>query len=242
MHRYFRDKILDFFYPARCPVCDSVQDVGAYGICAKCTTRIEYIREPKCCRCGKPLVTEEEFCGDCKGKKHSFCQGNALFFYDRAMQESVARFKYSGRREYGAVYAQELYRYYGGWIRQTGAGALIPVPVHRSRLRTRGYNQAELIAGHLSGLTGVKMIPDLITRVKETTAQKELSAAERLKNLQGAFRAGRAREQLNHMPECVIIIDDIYTTGSTMEACSRVLLDMGVGRIYFLCVCIGKGS
>lgn len=242
MPRCVRDKILDLFYPARCPVCDGVLTAGNYGICAKCTTRIEYIREPKCCRCGKPLEAEEEFCGDCRGKKHSFCQGNALFFYDRAMQESVARFKYSGRREYGAVYAQELYRHYGKWIKQTGARMLVPVPVHRSRLRERGYNQAEIIARHLSVLTGVEMMPDLIVRVKETTAQKELSAAERLKNLEGAFRVGRARERLNHIPECVIIIDDIYTTGSTMEACSRVLLDMGVSQIYFLCVCIGKGS
>ena len=82
----------------------------------------------------------------------------------------------------------------------------------------------------------------MLVRTKATQPQKELSAAERLKNLEGAFRTGRGREVLNRLPECVIIIDDIYTTGSTMEACSRVLRKIGIDQIYFLCICIGKGN
>lgn len=241
MQKCFRDRVLDFFYPPRCPVCDRVLVAGSEGICGKCSTHVEYIREPKCCCCGKPLSDEEEFCSDCKGKSHSFLQGNALMLYDSLMQESIARFKYSGRREYGRVYAQELYRQYGDWIRQVGAQMLIPVPVHRTRRRKRGYNQAEIIAQHLSGYTGITMRTDMIVRGKATLPQKELSAADRLKNLEGAFCAGRGREVLNQLPECVIIIDDIYTTGSTLEACSKVLRGIGIDRIYFLCVCIGKG-
>lgn len=82
----------------------------------------------------------------------------------------------------------------------------------------------------------------MLIRIKATQPQKELSAAERLKNLEGAFRPGRGTEVLNRLPECVIIIDDIYTTGSTLEACSKVLREIGIDQIYFLCVCIGKGS
>ena len=242
MRRCFRDRLLDYFYPARCPVCDKALAVGRDGICETCTAHIEYIREPKCYRCGKPLTEEDEFCNDCKRRKYSFRQGNALLLYDGMMQESVARFKYGGRREYGRVYAQELYRHYGRWVRQIGAGMLIPVPVHRSRLQTRGYNQAEIIAKHLADYCGIEMRNDMLIRIKATQPQKELSAAERLKNLEGAFRPGRGTEVLNRLPECVIIIDDIYTTGSTLEACSKVLREIGIDQIYFLCVCIGKGS
>lgn len=75
-------------------------------------------------RCGKPLEEDEEFCGDCRDNSRSFEAGRALFVYDGIMQESMARFKYSSRREYGAVYAEELYRHYGSWVKQTGAGML----------------------------------------------------------------------------------------------------------------------
>ena len=108
MKRCFRDRLLDYFYPARCPVCDRVLAVGVEGICGECAAHIQYIREPKCCRCGKPLGEEEEFCSDCRNRQYSFRQGNALLLYDGMMQESIARFKYSGRREYGSVYAGEL--------------------------------------------------------------------------------------------------------------------------------------
>lgn len=102
MQGCFRDRVLDFIYPARCPVCDDVLPAGMHGICAGCHTYIQYIREPRCMRCGKPLEEDEEFCGDCRDNSRSFEAGRALFVYDGIMQESMARFKYSSRREYGA--------------------------------------------------------------------------------------------------------------------------------------------
>ena len=172
----------------------------------------------------------------------SFEAGRALFVYDGIMQESMARFKYSSRREYGAVYAEELYRHYGSWVKQTGAGMLVPVPVHPARYRRRGYNQAEILARHFGKLSGLPVGTEMIARIKDTRPQKELSAGERKRNLAGAFSVGRQVRELNQIPECVIIMDDIYTTGSTMEACSAVLKETGIRRIYFLCVCIGQGN
>ena len=242
MQGCFRDRVLDFIYPARCPVCDDVLPAGMHGICAGCHTYIQYIREPRCMRCGKPLEEDEEFCGDCRDNSRSFEAGRALFVYDGIMQESMARFKYSSRREYGAVYAEELYRHYGSWVKQTGAGMLVPVPVHPARYRRRGYNQAEILARHFGKLSGLPVGTEMIARMKDTRPQKELSAGERKRNLAGAFSVGRQVRELNQIPECVIIMDDIYTTGSTMEACSAVLKETGIRRIYFLCVCIGQGN
>jgi ComF family protein len=117
---------------------------------------------------------------------------------------------------------------------------LVPVPVHQNRLKKRGYNQAALLARELGRLTNIPVAEHLLIRKKDTLPQKELSERERKQNLQDAFALGE-RQELNLLQECVIIIDDIYTTGATLEECSRVLKQVGIQRIYFLCVCIGKG-
>lgn len=234
--------LCSFFYPGRCPVCDGVLPVGVQGACGLCGTLLEYVQEPMCKKCGKPLQSgEEEFCMDCRGREASFECGYGLWVYDSAMKASIGRFKYRGRREYAGYYAQEMYRQYGGWIEQTGAQALIPVPVHRKRYRKRGYNQAALIARQLGRLSGIPVREQLLLRCRDTLPQKELSVKERRENLKNAFLLNNLPEELNQIPECAILVDDIYTTGCTLEACARVLRDAGVHRVYFLCACIGKG-
>lgn len=232
--------VLGMFYPARCAVCDHVLPDGTRGVCDRCVTSLEYVREPKCCRCGKPLETESEYCQDCQGKKVSFQYGYALFVYDSMLQESIARFKYHGRKEYAVFYAQAMNNTYGNWIDSVKPDVLVPVPVHQNRLKKRGYNQAALLARELGRLTNIPVAEHLLIRKKDTLPQKELSERERKQNLQDAFALGE-RQELNLLQECVIIIDDIYTTGATLEECSRVLKQVGIQRIYFLCVCIGKG-
>ena len=237
MQGCFRDRVLDFIYPARCPVCDDVLPAGMHGICAGCHTYIQYIREPRCMRCGKPLEEDEEFCGDCRDNSRSFEAGRALFVYDGIMQESMARFKYSSRREYGAVYAEELYRHYGSWVKQTGAGMLVPVPVHPARYRRRGYNQAEIFANELSRLSGIPVDNRLLMRVKNTRPQKELDDKERVHNLNNAFQIMGDSVKYRR----VLLTDDIYTTGTTIDECAGALKAGGVSNVYFLTVCIGRG-
>lgn len=222
-------------------MCDAALASPEKGACKSCSARLEYVREPKCSRCGKPLETAEEYCQDCREKAVAYQCGRSLFVYDSAMQSSIARFKYEGRREYAGFYAKELFRMYGDWMQGLGVRAFVPVPIHGRRLRRRGYNQAELIANELGELAGLPVRGDLICRCRETIPQKELSVPERRRNLEGGFRLKKSVEELNQIPECVIIIDDIYTTGSTIEACSRALQEAGIQNIYFLCVCIGKG-
>lgn len=242
MQFHIREWVIGLFFPRRCPICDHVMPLGDGAACSSCQALLEYVQEPRCKKCGKPLqVQEDEFCNDCYGKETSFRYGFALWVYNRAVQESVARFKYHGRREYAEYYAQELYGHYGAWIQTIGAQALIPVPIHRNRYRRRGYNQAELIARRLGELTGVPMRDELLLRCRDTLPQKELTGKERQKNLRNAFRMNNLEGELNQLPKCAIIIDDIYTTGGTLESCSKVMKEAGVQNIYFLCLCIGKG-
>lgn len=192
-------------------------------------------------KCGKPVEEEEEYCLDCQGKDTSFLYGRALFRYNQPMRGSMARFKYHGRQEYAPFYAKELYKQFGKWLIQLAPDALIPVPIHDKRRRKRGYNQAELVAEELGKLCRIEVIKDYLVRSKNTKPQKGLSDRERIANLQAAFSVGSVAQELYNKLKCVIIIDDIYTTGSTVEACSRVLREQGVERVYFLCICIGQG-
>lgn len=232
-----RDKLLDLWFPRRCAVCDGIVDRPGQEICSGCKSKPIYIREPCCMKCGKQLKREEqEYCGDCRKTEHFYSQGTALYDYG-SMADSIFRFKYAGRMEYASFYARELYEKKRRWLMTRRADALIPVPVHPSRKRKRGYNQAELIARHLSKLSGIPMEAVLIRRVKKTRPLKGLSNSERQNNLKRAFKIDINDVKLN----TIVIIDDIYTTGATIDSMAQVLKEKGVKKIYFMALAVGRG-
>lgn len=231
-----KEKILDFFYPRRCVICDDVTDDKASGVCHDCVSQIVYIKPPFCMKCGKQLDDETEYCRDCKNKNHNYVQGTALYEYG-SMADSLFRFKYAGRGEYALFFAKELWQRRGAWLLSLKPDVLIPVPVHPSRKRKRGYNQAELIARELSRLTGIPVNTKLIIRSKKTLPQKELTEKQRQNNLKRAFKILQNDVKLN----TIVIVDDIYTTGSTVDAMSSLLLQAGIGRVYYMALAVGKG-
>lgn len=153
----------------------------------------------------------------------------------------MAAVKYKNRREYLDFYARAIDFRYRKRVLRLDADVLVPVPIHPSRQRKRGYNQAEELAVRLSVLWQIPVDSRLLVRTKKTAPQRELNPAERLKNLKEAFRIHQKCGGRSELPHTVILVDDIYTTGSTMEACARVLKEAGVKRIYFVAVCIGAG-
>ena len=228
---------LDYLFPSRCVVCDEVTDSPGEGICKKCRDKIVYIKEPYCLKCGKQLKKEEkEYCGDCEKKRHFFDSGISLYDYG-SMSDSVYRFKYAGRTEYAAFYGKDLYEKKAGWLKMLRPDALIPVPIHSSRMRSRGYNQAALIARELSKHSGIPVREQLIRRNFRTRPLKDLSHAERQNNLKRAFKICQNDVKLN----TIVIIDDIYTTGSTIDSMTKVLKDAGIGKVYFITLTIGRG-
>lgn len=232
-----REFFLDLLFPRRCPVCD--RPVAPFGslVCASCEQTFQYIKQPFCLKCGKPLAQEEkEYCHDCSVQKHYFDRGMALFEY-KSISDSLYRFKYKGRQEYASYYASCMADKGRKFIEECRPDALVPVPIHKSRRYQRGYNQAEVLARELSMLTGIPTVPDLILRVHKTAPMKDLSARERQNNLKKAFKICRNDVKLS----TIIIIDDIYTTGSTIDAISIELKKAGVERIYFMTLAIGRG-
>lgn len=228
---------ITLLFPRRCPVCDEPVKPWNALVCEECAPKFDYVKPPRCLKCGKHIGnSEKEYCGDCASQGHLYDCGRALFSY-RSVSDSIARFKYHGRREYAAYYASCMADVLGPFIRACRAEALVPVPLHKSRLKVRGYNQAQVLAEALSALTGIPVRSDLIKRVEKTAPMKDLSAAERQNNLKRAFKILRNDVKLS----IIIIIDDIYTTGSTIDAMSREFRKAGVERIYFVTLAIGRG-
>lgn len=234
-------KCLDLLYPPVCPVCGKVlekrkdEDLLA---CHNCCKKLVYIESPRCLKCGKPVGTEEtEMCYDCERIGHIFTQGAGVWAYSREIKQSIYRFKYHNKREYGKFYGKEmmarLEQIVSGW----NAEVLIPVPLHPSKLRKRGYNQAEIIALNFGREMGIPVNTTILRRNKKTLPQKELNDKERLKNLESAFIITTNDVKYKR----IILVDDIYTTGTTIDSCAKALIDAGAEKIYYVSLCIGRG-
>lgn len=237
-----KENILHLLFPARCPFCDKVRFSSLFFeaelVCPPCKKQPEYVKEPVCKRCGKPLEDERrEYCQDCNRRPRHFIQGKALWLYKDEVKHSVYRFKYQNRREYARYYGDEIVRVYGEWIRSCKIEGIVPVPLHKSRKRQRGYNQAELLAREISGKMKIPMYAKLLIRSKNTGVQKTLNQEERKNNLKKAFKTPQNKVQLRY----ILLVDDIYTTGSTMNEAALELKRAGVEYVYCISICIGKG-
>ena len=233
-----KQTILDILFPRRCPVCGEITEPAGSLICPSCFRELSFVKSPTCKKCGKEIADETmEYCEDCISHRHAFEYGVALLNYDETARTSMVQIKYKNKREYLDFYGEALAVRYEEQFRRMQVDAIVPVPVHRSRRRRRGFNQAELLAGIVGERLGIPVADKALVRTKRTLPQKELSAMDRLKNLSGAFRAGEVPAKLRS----VLLVDDIYTTGSTIEACSRALKKAGVERVYFAVICMTGG-
>ena len=132
-------------YPDVCPFCGRLTDGG---ICDSCASRVHLIHEPRCRKCGKPIEdVRGELCGDCAGKRHYFTAGRSLYLHVPPVKQAVYDFKYKNRRIYGGIFGRMMAAEFEGLLRSWNICCIIPIPLHRSRRRERGYNQAEILAG-----------------------------------------------------------------------------------------------
>ena len=237
LFKFFYGMLLDLIYPRRCPVCDKAVKPFGSLICEECTRKIKYVKAPYCQKCGKELRDKRAlFCHDCAHKEHKYDRGLALFSYP-SVADSIYRFKYQGRQEYAAYYAQRMARILGEKILSLHPDALVPVPIQSSKKRVRGYNQAEVLAKELGRILNIPVEAKLIKRVRKTVPMKELSVGERQNNLKKAFKICHNDVKLI----TIVIIDDIYTTGSTIDAMAYELRQAGIKHIYFAALAIGNG-
>ncbi|WP_026520088.1 ComF family protein [Butyrivibrio sp. FCS006] len=244
IHQSFK-RALDLLYPRRCPVCDGV--VPAFEIRdghikraglihRKCLGKIEYVKGATCAKCGKPLSDDtQEYCEDCRRTKHNFDRGYSVFAY-RTISGSIYRFKYMGRQEYAEFYGWATAGILGRKLKGLGIEAIVPVPMYPAKERKRGYNQAAVYAEAVSAQLHIPVLKGLVRRVRNTAPMKELDARGRRNNLKKAFIIAKNDVKF----KCVLIIDDIYTTGSTIDEIAHEFRMAGVQKIYCLTLAIGQ--
>lgn len=238
MLRRAGEALLSLFFPPHCAAC-AADTPGGVHVCAKCAEGAQRIEAPFCQQCSQPFegdITGTFTCSNCAGRKFHFDCAVAPYLSRGVVREFIHQFKYEHRFH--------LRHPLAGWaaaglederIRAQPFDALVPVPLHRARRREREFNQAEEIARLLARRTGVP-VRDAIERTRYTTTQTRLDRQERMENLRGAFRVRHAAAvQDRHL----ILVDDVFTTGSTVEECARVLREAGAASVRALTVARG---
>lgn len=228
-------KLISLLYPRRCPVCDGIVPFGK-EICPGCEGTFRPVTQPWCMKCGKKLMAEEEYCADCARQKHHFCRARSLYEYE-SVAGAIYRLKYAGRQEYADYFGRKISIQLAEFLKMTAPDALIPVPLHPKRKRKRGYNQAALLARAVSAYTGIPVYENYVKRVRNTQPLKRQNPRERQNNLKKAFNITQNDVKL----KSTIIIDDIYTTGSTVDEIAHELKAHGVQRIYVITLACGAG-
>ena len=216
------DDTLDALLPSHCLLCGA-RGQGALSLCVACEADMP--RNATCCaRCALPLETPAPLCGRCIKRAPPWDAAWAPFRYEWPLAQLEARFKFGSDLAAGCTLSSL-------WNAARAPNALpdaiVPVPLHPSRLRKRGYNQALELAKPLAKHLGVPLLREALRRSRATDAQTELTAIQRRRNVRGAFEANFDRET----PQHVAVLDDVFTTGATLAECVRVLKRVGVQRV-----------
>ncbi len=231
--------MINAVYPVRCPVCDKIVSADRL-VCEGCKRMYSPVLEPYCLKCGKQLTDNNEVCYDCERRKHSYERGFALYNYNVATRRSIIAFKYKGRAEYAHFFATQIAQKYYNVFKRYKINAVLPVPIHKERQRLRGYNQAGLIVDYLCEITGFMNLDGFLIRDKNTLPLKELDDVERRRNLLNAFVINK-EFSIPKGIENVLIVDDIYTTGTTVDVCTKVIKSEIKCKVYFVVLAIGRG-
>lgn len=234
--------IMDIIFPQQaCCIC---REPGRYSTrypwCQKCEDNLQLMREslPICDKCGKYLETGQGLCEECRNTPPLFDIARAVGPYDEPYRIAIKVLKFMGRRHLAVRMGHMMAQVISAEPRFWPIDLIVPVPASSAHLKQRGFNQTEELGRQISKDIGVKMDPSVLQRVKETPSQRELSKEEREKNLLCAFKVqNNAKIDRKNL----LLVDDVYTTGSTSKECTRTLLDGGAARVCVITWATGIG-
>ena len=232
--------MITFLYPERCPVCLQLVMPKGLMLHTECMKKLDAITEPFCMKCGMPLSSEdEEYCVECAmNKDRGWDQGRSVFPYHGAVGKALRLVKKEGTKEFVSFFAKQMIQSQKAFIEKMAPECIVPVPLHPSRQRSRGFNQAQLLAEALGEEINLP-VRLLLKKKKRTKDQKSLSRMQRRKNVKDAFFVDEDAIG-EHVPASVLLLDDVSTTGSTLTACANVLKTRGIKKIAFLSVCVAE--
>lgn len=229
--KQFIKAALDFIFPPLCHICRSfIPDAGELHICADCREHLPLVKSPLCTLCGIPFIGAggNHICGECQLHPPHFVSARAHLLYEGSARDLIHLFKYSHRTHLRRPLALLALEGLTEFVTSRNPDVIIPVPLHRSRLRSRGFNQAVLLGGLFSNRLSIPMLADGLIRTRPTEPQIELSAEDRKNNVKGAFAAKRVDSISGKR---ILLLDDVMTTGSTVNECARVLKKAGAASV-----------
>lgn len=227
-------------FPGPCRICgQALTNASRIPVCAPCLDGFARIVDPMCSCCGRPFVSEvaaqaaEPLCRLCRVKFYAFDRARSFALYDDALIEAILLLKYEEVTRLGDWFAARLAEIVLRSPAEWRADVVVPVPLHHDRQRERGYNQAELIARPLGQRLGLKLESRLLERTRPRPPQLVLSRTEHWKSVRGAYatREGLPVDNLR-----VLLVDDVLTTGATLDACARALKKAGAAQVLALTV------
>lgn len=237
--------VISLFFPPRCLACELPSNHDQI-ICLDCLEKIQTIKKPYCMQCGYPLYADatgdflESFvCGDCKIHKKWFDIASAACHYNDQTRRLIHKYKFEGLTGISVFLGKLMLQKYLYDDRLGGEDIIIPVPLHKVRMRERGFNQAELLAKYLFRYASIPVATDVLFRIRNTKPLYDMTIEQRQKNLRGAFRV---KDELRIKDRTILVIDDIYTTGSTSYEVARTLKKAGALKVHILTVCRALSS
>jgi len=226
------DSALDLLFPPRCAGCDA----PGQPFCDRCAQLVAPVPAEICAVCGRPQTSAIALCSRCRRHRSPLLLARAAALHAYPLREAIPALKYENRPELAEPLARYLVAVFQAppWdALPAPIDAVAPVPLHVQRREERGYNQSELLAAGLCRATGLAMEPAWLERIQATRQQVGLSAAERRQNVAGAFAAHSAVAGRS-----LLLVDDVYTTGATLEACAEAASAAGARAVYALTLAI----
>jgi ComF family protein len=226
------DRVADWLYPRVCPVCGEASDRPARYLCSSCCARLEFHGEAVCSICGHPAeggVSHAFVCGTCRSVKPAFDRARSAGRFSGVLRDQIHQFKYGDALWLKEDLADLLHGCLLAHFAADAVDAVLPVPLHPVRLRERSYNQSALLAQALARRMDRRVDSRSLVRTRCTETQTHLDAAHRRANILGAFAVVRPEWVARR---CVLLVDDVMTTGSTLNECARVLKKAGARAVW----------
>ena len=235
------DWLVDWLYPPRCRACSGrIHGRDTEYFCASCWKHIQLVAHPLCNVCGRPFPDasgDDHYCGVCLARAPHFIGARAWACYPREelvehpLRQVVQKFKYGRKVSLGKSLGRLMARGCQEFLSEVRADLIVPVPLHLKRLRWRGFNQSLLLARQVSRVYNIPLDPFALQRNRETPPQTQLNEEERRKNMRDAFSLISDRSVTG---KSVLLVDDVYTSGATVNECSRTLKKNGAKQVYVL--------